>query len=411
MKSIKHPLFIICLLLLISVAACKKTPAGCEYDDNGTGSWDGWPAYIKFCTSTDFETPITDVTSGKTFNHDKFIAALNDSLLNVGGVQYAVLQGGFVYLNSATGVARAEGACPEGALTPCNKMNIASCTKLMTAACVMKMLYDQGLDEDDTIGPFLPVHWSCPATMRALRFQDLLRHRSGLHQFTSNTNFDVTLGYNGLQTLAQTGPNTDSIGLSRYRNANYALMRIIIPALWKNLPSCPGALQAADTITDAISQQYYDEAIRQFVLNPVGAEGELDAAAMGDFETLYYTTSGANSSGAGNWKNKAGGGGWNMTALDMAKVINGIYNNVIVSTTVRDAMLNNGIGFWNNLTVTDGSFRGHGGDITTGSSEMHSLMVHHTTQNISIAVNINTGTINGLGLYNIVQNAYNQAWE
>lgn len=103
-----------------------------------------------------------------------------------------------------------------------------------------------------------------------------------------------------------------------------------------------------------------------------------------------------------------------MTALDMAKVINGIYNGVIVSSTVRDAMLNNNIGFWNTLTVNDGQLRGHGGDIAGSPppQEMHSLMVHHTTQNISIAVNINTGTINsGQGLYNIVRNAYDQAWE
>lgn len=415
MKSIINYSFVLLLTaVLFTVAGCKKNPVECQYDDSGTGGWGEWPAYIKFCTSVDFETPITDVSSGKTFNHDKFIAALNDSLLNIGGVQYAVLQGGFVYLNGASGVARSEGSCPEGALTPCNKMNIASCTKLMTAACVMKMLYDQGLDENDSIGPFLPVNWQCPTAMRSLRFQDLLRHRSGLHQFTANSNFDVTLSFNGLQTLAQTGPNTDSIGFARYRNANYALMRIIIPALWKNLPSCPNALSNADTITDLISQQYYDEAIRQFVLNPVGAEGELDAAAMGDFETLYYLPGGGGSSGAGNWKNKAGGGGWNMTALDMAKVINGIYNGVIVSSTVRDAMLNNNIGFWNTLTVNDGQLRGHGGDIAGSPppQEMHSLMVHHTTQNISIAVNINTGTINsGQGLYNIVRNAYDQAWE
>jgi D-alanyl-D-alanine carboxypeptidase len=406
---VKHRSMAIAFIAMLFIASCEKEPITCQYDDGGTGSLEGFPSYLVNCVATDFETPITNPVNGQKFNHQKFVLALNDSLLNLGGVQYAIMQNGFVYLNGANGMARASNSCPEVQLTACNKMNIASCTKLITSACVMKMLYEQGLDENDTIGPFLPTSWNCPAAMRSLRFQDLLRHRSGLHPFTENADFDQTLSYNGLKTLAETGPDTDSIGFSVYRNANYALMRIMMPALWKNLASCPQALLDADNITDEISQQYYDEAIRQFVFSPVGADGELDAAAMGDFETLYYR--GSSSNGAGNWKNKAGGGGWNMTALDMAKIINGIFNGTVVSSTVRDAMLNNNLGFWNTLTVTDGQLRGHGGDITGLTLEMHSLMVYHTTLNIAIAVNINSGTINGQGLYNIVQNAYNQAWE
>jgi len=408
----KNLFFIVVFAAFVStctISSCKKESVGCESGDTAPTEL---PAYLQNCGSAYFEIPPTNPTNGKQFNYIKFEKALKDSLPAVGGVQYAVMKNGFTYLTGSSGFAREKGACPVLSLTNCNKMNIASVTKMFTVACALRLLYSQGLDETATLGQFLPPSWNVPATMANLTFIQMFRHRSGLHPFTVNSDFDNTLSYAGLRTLAKNGPATDSIGIQNYRNANAAMMRIIIPQLWKGVAGCPPELLNAGEITDALSQKYYEAAIRQFVLTPVGAEGELDGSDFAEFETLNYSVTGGTGFSAGNWSNKAGGGGWYMTAHDMAKVITGIFDGTIVSNTVATKMVSQNMGFWNYLAVTDGTLAGHGGDIGSGSAEWHSMLVYNTANGIALAVNINTGKLPaGGGLSTVVQNAYNKAWE
>jgi len=403
---------IILLSFLFLCNACK-TDKSCQYDDNGSGLGNSYlPDYILDCVSVNLANAPSNSASGQSFNYSLFKQALFDSLpSSYGGVQYAVMQDGILHLSDANGEARGFGECPQMDLTACNKMNIASVTKMMTAAATLKLLEEMNMDETAAIGPYLPSSWGVPAAMANLTFQQMLSHRSGLHEFTANNSFDTTLSYEGLKTLAQNGPNVDSIGLRRYRNANAAMMRIIIPQLWKNVASCPIDLKNTQIIDDATSQKYYDRAIKEFIFDPVGADGELDATNLGDFETLYYDAGIENGRSTGNWKNKTGGGGWNMTAEDMARVEHGIFDGTIVSTDIADAMRSKAMGIWNFITVDDGSLIGHGGDINYGDAELHNLLVHNRNSNMTIAVNINMNTLNGGGLYLIVQNAYNSAWE
>jgi CubicO group peptidase (beta-lactamase class C family) len=411
-QKINYLVSIVLIAAICTVTACKKQKATCKYNEDIISGASYLPAYIAGCSEVAyFEVPPTNPANGKSFNYTKFENAIRDSLIGYGGYQIAVLQGSFPMFVKSAGMAREAKECPKLELGNCNKMNIASVTKMMTAATTLKLLDLQGLDETATVGQFLPTSWNVPAGMANLTFQQMLSHRTGLHQYTKNSDFSNTLSYEGLRTLAKTGPNPDSISFRFYRNANVAMMRIIIPALWKNVAGCPAELQSAGEITDALSQKYYEQAVRQFVLTPVGATGELDAGTLDDFQTLYYSSNGSKGYSSGNWKGITGGGGWNMSAVDMARVADGIFDGSIVSSTIATNMINKVMGVWNYLPVTDGTLVGHGGDISGSEGEWHNVLLYNQNNRLSIAININSRTVEGGGLYNIIVRAYNLAWE
>jgi D-alanyl-D-alanine carboxypeptidase len=401
-------LFAVCL-----ISSCDKESKGCEYT-SGDNS-DEQPAFITGCTyATVFEIPPTDPSNGKEFNYAIFQQLLMDSLTGTGGYQIAVTEGSFPKLEVSSGNARETDECPSVAISNCHKMDIASVTKILTATTTLKLLYDQGLTENDTIGPFLPPSWNAPADVRALRFRDMLAHRSGMQ--SANNDFDNTLSYEGLKSFVQAGTVPANVGSFNYLNANVALMRVIIPQLWKALPSCPAALQSAGEIDDAESRKYYEQAVRTFVLNPVGADGELDVTASeGDWQVLYYAagdTKGGTASG--DWSNKTGGGGWKMNATDMTKVIAGIFDGTIVNNTILTQMKNLGMGLLNQLGSVNGTLYGHSGDITySGGKQIHSILLHNEGMSLSIAVNINCGfkDPNTQWLGWVVLRAYNGAWQ
>jgi len=403
------------ILVVATVSSCVKDKE-CKYKrDQGAGA-DYLPAYLSNCTAeAAHEVPPVSPASGKVFSYTKFEQLLLDSLTDVGGYQIAVTENGFPKFLKSAGYARETNECPDLVMTGCNKVNIASVTKILTIATTLKILDDLGMDETDSIGPYLPASWTVPAAVANTTFAALFRHRSGMQ--STNNDFQNTLSYNGLRTFVANGPIPANVGTFNYLNANVALMRIVIPELWKGLASCPAALKNAGEITDALSQTYYERAVKEFVLNKVNAEGELDApTALGDFETLYYTpTSSEGGASAGNWKNICGGGGWNMTANDLAKVMEGIFNGTIVSSVVLTQMQNLGMGLLNQITVTDGTLFGHSGDVSfSGGKEYHSIALYNPNNGLAIAVNINCGfkdPNNGGWLGWIVQRAYNGAWE
>lgn len=408
-KTLKKTLLALAALVTITAfSGCKKDggKANCELAEQEI------PAAYAMCSKAYFEIPPTNAANGKTFNYTKFMALLEDSLSGIGGYQICLTEGGFTKFAASKGFARGPKECPPMNLTTCHRMNAASVTKMFTAAATLKLLYAQGLDEDDSIGPFIPASWNAPVGVRNLTFKQMFSHRSGMHMNSTNSDFDNTLSYAGLRTFVQAGVNSDSIGLQRYRNANVALMRILIPQIWKGAPGCPADLLAAGEIDDNESQKYYEQAIKTLIFSPVGVDAELDGTNLDEYKALYYVLdSNATGHAEGNWKNKAGGGGWFINANDMCNVINGIFYGPIVSNNIATAMTSNFMGIWNTFNTPDGTFFGHGGDISTGSYEMHSMLVFNPSNGIAIAININSKPKTAGGLTSTVQQAYIGAWE
>lgn len=166
-------LFAVCL-----ISSCDKESQSCKYDNVENNEL---PPFISGCSyGAFFEIPPMDPSNGKEFSYLKFRDLLMDSLTGTGGYQIAVTEGSFAKYQACGGNARETDECPNLALSHCHKMDIASVTKILTSTTTLKLLYDQGLTEEDTIGPFLPPSWNAPADVKALRFRDMLNHRSGM---------------------------------------------------------------------------------------------------------------------------------------------------------------------------------------------------------------------------------------
>jgi CubicO group peptidase (beta-lactamase class C family) len=140
------------------------------------------------------------------------------------GYAYAILSRGQVVRQQVAGQARKE---VDGALTftPDVQINIASLTKTITAVVVLRLLTAQHIAVDAPIAPYLPRDWALGPNISAITFRELLTHTSGLRGAS-----DLATGYDDLRALIAGG-----IALGdktyRYQNQNFALFRVLLPAL------------------------------------------------------------------------------------------------------------------------------------------------------------------------------------
>ncbi|OED43922.1 hypothetical protein AB832_02350 [Flavobacteriaceae bacterium (ex Bugula neritina AB1)] len=298
------------------------------------------------------------------------------------------------------------------------EINIASVTKFYTAIAVMQLLEANDLTIDDKISDWLPNSWNPGSGVDNLSFKDLLKHESGLQ--STNNNFDVTLGYIGLKDCIETGvinPTTRN-----YLNVNFALYRILIPSLWSHLEGSP----AIDIENDANTQFMYLLYMQQNIFDRLSLPLVGCVPEDRQITTLYYnvndTDNNSNGQYYGSWNNKSGGGGYFMTAMEMAKV-NAYFEHteVLVTKDQRDLMKLHRLG----MDVEDpadeihGSYYGKAGSIGTSSDSTVSqgvrtqiVMFPGTGVDCVIVMNSQGVTLQGTSsLRQMIYDAYNDAWQ
>lgn len=197
-------------------------------------------------------------------------------------------------------------------------MNIASVTKTLTAIAAIKLLGEKGISLDSTIGKYLPTYWSVNANVASITFKELLSHSSGLRE-TSTT-------YDSLK--AQCARGLDGAKTRSYANSNFALFRVLLPYVndWTNLKSAEGPWIANNGISNYeqwLSQQYLT-LMQQYVFTPSGITNATcnDAAISGTQTNMFSEGPVMNIiTTAGNWTETSGGGGYYMTAFQVAQVV------------------------------------------------------------------------------------------
>lgn len=307
------------------------------------------------------------------------------------GYAYAINRYGQLEREDANGSSRLPGESTPTLQDPRKRMNIASVTKNLTAVALLQLLEQRGIADTDSIDSYLPPDWTLGPGVANLSFRDLLRHESGLdnNSGASGGNFGTTLVYSGLQnTIAggQTGSKT-----YRYQNVNYALFRVIIPTLlWGGNPvdllSDDNVILPEDnpSLTSLIYQAY----ISNFVLDPSGvtsldANGDwagLTPTAPTQTLSYFFPNASGNVTGAGwgNWTAMAGGGGWYLSAYDLAAYMAHVrYDDALLSPAARQRMNENFYGYHDpavsnfNASFANGKFgvyRAHGGDLGNGGT-------------------------------------------
>jgi D-alanyl-D-alanine carboxypeptidase len=227
------------------------------------------------------------------------------------------------------------------------RVNIASISKTLTAVAVLQLLEKNGLSVDDPVGPWLPDDWDKAYGFdnpQFISFYDLLTHRSGLKQtVVAIEAFDAEfkaldkVKWDGLEAVVAYGTMPNFYGHFAYSNINFALFRLIIPALWKASGEGPDFDELNETDAAALYESYMAENL--FI--PVG----INQAACHEFwlgyPALYYNFYEPEEEGAeaGNWTLSCGSGGWYLSAHNLANLMANIrYNDAILSPAMRTLM-------------------------------------------------------------------------
>ncbi len=362
--------------------------------------------------NNDFQTN-TQVFSLDIFEQNiiDYIQAGGDSPV---GWAYTISHNGVLARSDDFGKARTT-ADGELDFTLHKEINIASVTKFYTAIAVMQLLEANDLTIEDKISEWLPDNWSQGPGINNLSFKDLLKHESGLQ--STNTNFDITLGYQGLKDCIETGVVNSQT--RNYLNVNFALYRVLIPSLWSHLEHSP----AIDIENDANTQFMYLLYMQQHIFDKLSLPLVGCVPEDRETSTMYYNVNDTNTNTKGryydSWNNKSGGGGYFMTALEMAK-INAYFEHseVLVTHDQRALMKQHRLG----MDVADiadeihGEYYGKAGSIGTGggaSQGVRTQIVMFPANGIDCVIVMNSQGVtlqNTTSLRQMIYNAYNDAW-
>ncbi|MBT8487876.1 MAG: serine hydrolase [Gemmatimonadetes bacterium] len=358
------------------------------------------------------DDPFTLDSNVPTFDVDAFEAGVVERMGDQPvGWAYVINQGGNLARSGAFGNARSA-ADGQVAMTVNKPINMASITKLLTAIAVMQLLEARNLDVDDEIDPWLPPGWDRGPGVDELTFRDLMSHRSGLNSV--NSDFTNTLCYDCLRGVIEEGV-TQSTDYT-YRNANFALFRIVIPMMWAGLPGAPSVVVPSESTTNAVYMDYMDEHVFDAIgVTTASLEPEDRSTA-----TFYYAVgdeaAGNNGTAYGDWTAIAGGGGYYMSTVDLARILAFYeHSTSLVSEDDRAAMKSCLCGFDSRFVSMEpwGDYFHKNGSISNGAGQGVLTEAVVFPNDVEIAVATNTQGLvftNGDSFRQMLYRAYNSAW-
>lgn len=191
------------------------------------------------CTQVVVAQP-TQMQSPDAFNVTKMQRSIRSALKDKSvGYAFAIARGGQIVKKGAGGYAQLPGD-GDKKMRPRTRINIMSVTKPITAMALLKLLDQRGLSINDPIAGWLPPNWPRGKGFKGdngLTFKQLLTHTSGLEQAFQRLKSDGQHGpwgndWDGLKFIVGHGIKKQDWHLDRaYKNGNFALMRVLIPAL------------------------------------------------------------------------------------------------------------------------------------------------------------------------------------
>lgn len=269
---------------------------------------------------------------------------LGDKLSFTEGHSITIRKGLHLEYSAGGGLARVN---PDVKMGSGTRMDVLSMSKTITAAGIVRQLLANGLTPQEKIGNHLPSYWAVDPQVADLTFAHVLTHSGGL--VGDQANFDQ------LQALCA-GPPGGSVGMVKYQNINYSLLRVLLAYLDPNMGPFLQSLGEADWARPLLSSNTataYVNNIQANILGPSGAESAsvgptdsfLDQVSwalqvnkqaewftdnLGDLGDQHDPTNGYLTCGADRW---------NMSARDYGRFIAHLINNKLQPNpwpTMRD---------------------------------------------------------------------------
>ena len=210
-------------------------------------------------------------------------------------------------------------------------MAIASPTKLITAIAVVRLLRSLGIAAASPIGAYLPAYWNAPASTRALTFDNLLRHESGLATSFGDSTQPGPNDFFAARDQARAGPAGSGPWPYNYKNANYVILRVLVATLQRipdasfAFPQVPTLFGASIDTTDeswwdVVTAQAYASYVNENIFAPAGVDPRFFFPAE-NAAKAYATPPAGIGSQVVNDATNAGPRGWHLSIAELMDVL------------------------------------------------------------------------------------------
>lgn len=324
-----------------------------------------------------------------SFDFEKFADEIENSLKgNCFGYAFVVSYKTDWKVKRANGLARTKHNPPETAMSTNMPFHTASVSKAVTAVALLKLLNQrEDVSLDSNFYHYLPVHWQVHSSIKDITFRQLLTHTSGLRTHG--------IEYSKLKKVMHDGLDAGATKVYNYEGINFALMRILIPALAK-YPVIQDAHGGGnfDIIQAAEYASFYIDYVRKELFEKADLP-KLNCEALPYISGVCYHFPEHGNSGTdfGDQTLTCGSRGWVMSAAQMAKFFRMVHHteNILpawLSRKMRDDLL----GYDSNGKTGDNvSFYWKNGGFpgTQNAGELNTLTIGYSND-VQVALVINS---------------------
>jgi CubicO group peptidase (beta-lactamase class C family) len=336
----------------------------------------------------------------------RFAKKIDDQLLaGTIGYQYAIYVGEELAASGSGGKAVLSPAKP---MSPDHKMTLASMSKTLTAAAMLKALEVRnaagaGLTIDSLVHPFLPNGWLRGPHVHEMTFRHLLKHTSGLRPVADEDLF-VSLR----QTVAN-GSTDTNWNKGEYQNCNYSLLRVLVPNVLLNRDAATTMPEGEDP--GRYTARMYFNFVRDRVLAPVGLDTRSLAPVLPQEANAYYhyVTKAVYLDPDFDWHlQRVGAGHWFMSAKDLARWIAGLRNGRVLSPASFQQMTSLELGMYRADASVGGPDWNHNGGFENSGAGMEGDWVMLPNGVTAVCMRNSIGGVKKSS-YQIIVNAHNSA--
>ncbi len=317
------------------------------------------------------------------------------------GWQFAIAQNGQLVRTSAglpagTAVSAADTGGSSIAMAPTMRMEIMSATKTFTAVATLKLLRANDLTIESFVAPYLPSEWARgdgfklfgEAAQDRVRFRHLLSHTSGISQMLTGLGDAAPddNGWDAMRTVVANDVQPDAVRV--YKNANYALLRILNAVLWKRSGGelrgpAPGYLQSHGSdgtglsnnqpettvlsVDEGSAAAYALDHMRKKIFEPIGIPDVACFQSSNSLNAMRGYRPNANQTTTGNLlvtaaDECAGHRGLRLSSIEMVRFLAHLRHGTLVHPDDRALMDQQLLG-WSESS--NGGVFWHGGDVRT----------------------------------------------
>ncbi|MDQ1472981.1 MAG: hypothetical protein QOJ99_4461 [Bryobacterales bacterium] len=267
------------------------------------------------------------------------------------------------------------------------RMHIASCSKLVTAVAMTRLLNEKHISFDTPIVNHLPAYWAKGPNIGKITFRHLMTHTSGFNTGSSASDFGFMKSH--------VAAGVTGVGQYHYQNMNFALCRILIATINGNIAvganfGIPLLPNINDVFWDFVTIQAYAKYCQDHLFAPSGVSGPSLDHPNPDALAYKFPVNGPGWN-SGDLSSMSGGAGWHMSPNDLLSVMGAFRrNNNIMSTAQAQTMLDNSFGIDMTLQTPLGKLYNKNGLWQNGSGQIEQSLAYFLPQDMELVVLTNS---------------------